>query len=723
MDSTIVLGAVGFTIAPLTMVGSFTYDSVASASSVAGLSPVVCFMFLMDLDGKISGKLTYQYTKTSYHADGFNITKKNFKETNNKIKYQTPAKEFTVGDYNVEFFNTEQEAEWSREKALGTHTIMANAEMTFLFDLGGGIGLLVWGINAAQLKVAGYAEAKLGGSFTVSYKEGSSWDGIDSSIDGYFGLEAGLLFDASARILAKTGVGDFGLDTDWEHRNKLFDWGISSLGISGTITTPSLIENVPDQGLEGVTVKLTERNTNSAPIITTTNAEGKYSFKNLGADTSYDVELIKDGYVQKRELSSDKQISLGKTSEKKKNFSMSRNLFNKVTGSVEAAGSYKKIASAKITLTNLSNNKVYETYTDANGNYTIGEVNDVKTGVTPAYYRMVISAYDYKPVTKMILISNDTASTISLDSISMVSGYSGDEDCRIEGYVRDFATGQIVDQQLKLYLRRGLNSTTGRIIKTFTLNEDGLFRFYVPAGNYTIEVKDPRFLVSDREKYLTTHFNVTASSNLNTIQQSFYVSRSKSDDQIRIVLTWGNSPSDLDSHLVGPSASGTSKFHTYYSNKTYSYKNKKYDDLDLDDTTSYGPETTTIYKRLLNGTYSFYVHNYTNRDSWYSSALSNSGATVKVYYGQSSKEVATFLVPRNKIGTLWHVFDYDPVRNKLTEKGEIYNRSDPSSIGLLSTSPDTEENYENDLPDDISDNERENLELIFDNLEEKSVDE
>ena len=38
-------------------------------------------------------------------------------------------------------------------------------------------------------------------------------------------------------------------------------------------------------------------------------------------------------------------------------------------------------------------------------------------------------------------------------------------------------------------------------------------------------------------------------------------------DQLRIVLRWGATPSDLDSHLVGTGDDG--KFHTFYSSKTY----------------------------------------------------------------------------------------------------------------------------------------------------------
>ena len=71
------------------------------------------------------------------------------------------------------------------------------------------------------------------------------------------------------------------------------------------------------------------------------------------------------------------------------------------------------------------------------------------------------------------------------------------------------------------------------------------------------------------------------------------------------------SKSDLDSHLVGPKKDGNGSFHIAYYDKTYSEGDTKYADLDLDDTSSYGPETTTVYNMNETGTYSFYVHDFT----------------------------------------------------------------------------------------------------------------
>ena len=77
-------------------------------------------------------------------------------------------------------------------------------------------------------------------------------------------------------------------------------------------------------------------------------------------------------------------------------------------------------------------------------------------------------------------------------------------------------------------------------------------------------------------------------------------------------------------------------------------------ELDLDDLSSYGPETVTIYDQI-DGTYRFSVHDYTNRSSESSTALSNSGAQVRIYKGSGLLE--TFNVPTNMGGTLWTVFE------------------------------------------------------------------
>lgn len=59
-------------------------------------------------------------------------------------------------------------------------------------------------------------------------------------------------------------------------------------------------------------------------------------------------------------------------------------------------------------------------------------------------------------------------------------------------------------------------------------------------------------------------------------------------DGMRVVLSWGEKPFDLDSHLIFPGG------HIYFDSKEGTDAN-----LDVDDTDSYGPETVTISKSIL----------------------------------------------------------------------------------------------------------------------------
>ena len=43
------------------------------------------------------------------------------------------------------------------------------------------------------------------------------------------------------------------------------------------------------------------------------------------------------------------------------------------------------------------------------------------------------------------------------------------------------------------------------------------------------------------------------------------------EGDLRIVLTWGEEPSDLDSHLIGPAVEEGTKFHTWYGNEDYTH--------------------------------------------------------------------------------------------------------------------------------------------------------
>lgn len=122
-------------------------------------------------------------------------------------------------------------------------------------------------------------------------------------------------------------------------------------------------------------------------------------------------------------------------------------------------------------------------------------------------------------------------------------------------------------------------------------------------------------------------------------------------DGMRIVLNWGQSPEDLDSHLVFPNN------HIFYSSKTGDQSN-----LDVDDTDSYGPETITIDQKKFGENYYYFVHDFSNKDNSNTKSLSNSDAKVFVYVGQTLTK--TYYVPKNQVGNIWNIF-------KINSNGEI----------------------------------------------------
>ncbi|MDR6918946.1 hypothetical protein J2X66_005851 [Pseudomonas sp. 3296] len=114
-------------------------------------------------------------------------------------------------------------------------------------------------------------------------------------------------------------------------------------------------------------------------------------------------------------------------------------------------------------------------------------------------------------------------------------------------------------------------------------------------------------------------------------------------DGLRVVLTWGKTPEDLDSHMIFPG-----------NNIYFGRKNGTDAELDVDDIDSYGPETITLQKKHYGDTYVYSVHDFTNISHPNSRQLSNSEAKVFVYMGQSL--VRTYDVPQNRSGNLWTVF-------------------------------------------------------------------
>jgi hypothetical protein len=166
-------------------------------------------------------------------------------------------------------------------------------------------------------------------------------------------------------------------------------------------------------------------------------------------------------------------------------------------------------------------------------------------------------------------------------------------------------------------------------IITFPEQEDGF---------YTLEFS--------KQGYITSKVEFEVKLN-NVFTNNISVSPVLKGDYMRIVLDWGQRPSDLDLHLEKEGG-----YHISYRN-THSA-----DDgsvlLDHDAMYGFGPETITLMETELRSVYRLYVHDYTNGNRSSSAELARSGAVVRVY-GRNGL-LRTFYLPPNLRGTRWDVF-------------------------------------------------------------------
>ncbi|KAI7259972.1 hypothetical protein KC345_g10176 [Hortaea werneckii] len=224
-----------------------------------------------------------------------------------------------------------------------------------------------------------------------------------------------------------------------------------------------------------------------------------------------------------------------------------------------------------------------------------------------------------------------------------------------EGTIRDVDNHPVAG--MTIHFRRGLAVTTGAISASVVTDADGKYFANLPPGIYTGELS--------KAGYITTYVVGTSLTYLKNINQDATAIKIPAEDEIRIVLTWGQYPRDEDSHLIGPSPDNQS-FHTWYSRPQYSYNGELYADLDHDDTTSYGPETTTIRKRV-DGNYTFYVHNYSGNGINQTETLAASEAKVEIYNGNNATPVKTYHIPvADSKSIYWNVFDMKVAGSELT---------------------------------------------------------
>lgn len=202
-------------------------------------------------------------------------------------------------------------------------------------------------------------------------------------------------------------------------------------------------------------------------------------------------------------------------------------------------------------------------------------------------YEVLFEKDGYIPIRNEVIIAS--GGTIHNTSMEIISNeYAGTG--TVKGQIINALNADPVGGGIELTVQRGINVSEEEVIATTQTNQEGRYSLTLPAGNYTVLLHDGQ----DQRRYRDDKFYIKVLGNMTLDGQDGEMIPILDEDEIRVVLTWGASPRDLDSHMTGPASDGD-RFHVFYSHKKYTENGIKKVGLDVDDTTSYGPETITIY--------------------------------------------------------------------------------------------------------------------------------
>lgn len=209
--------------------------------------------------------------------------------------------------------------------------------------------------------------------------------------------------------------------------------------------------------------------------------------------------------------------------------------------------------------------------------------------------------------------------------------------CLVSGKITSGSNGAVVSGAT-VRVRSGLNNKSGSYASGSAMtNSGGNYSLSLAKGTYTLEVS--------KGGYTKGYINVSATGSV-CEDQNIAINPIADVEKIRIVLTWGDSPKDLDSH-VQFYMDGV--FHDIsFANASFSKDGVEYVKMDRDDTNACGPEMITIY-RPDEAEYSYYVYNFSGDGS-----IAGSDAKVDVYLGD--KVIATYYAPDTGTGNSWEVF-------------------------------------------------------------------
>jgi len=222
---------------------------------------------------------------------------------------------------------------------------------------------------------------------------------------------------------------------------------------------------------------------------------------------------------------------------------------------------------------------------------------------------------------------------------------------------------------------------------TVTVNSDGRFCVPVPVSrSYTCRVGDSSGWI-DSGDYISgtapatvVDFPVTTCPADGCEETTGFIFASPI---LTTTLTWGLNPADLDSHTIG------SNVHVYFVDKDTDFTkgsltSSPFIALDTDDTTSYGPEVTTVMPSVADGIYCFYVYKYSGTGLISQESTDQNGDPKRGTVTVIGEGVArTFTVPSDNPGS----YDYWRLYSVEFEGGTVKSGTFNIHNDLVETEP------------------------------------
>jgi len=231
-------------------------------------------------------------------------------------------------------------------------------------------------------------------------------------------------------------------------------------------------------------------------------------------------------------------------------------------------------------------------------------------------------------------LTSDESGRLFGFSITAIEAATEDEiKTAVSGKVTDMLTGNAISGATVSVYRHAADEEV--VIETVT-DQNGIYNMNLSIDTYAIVITKDGYIAYEGEltvqqeeiEHNVSMFSIIASA------------------QYRMVLTWGSTPSDLDSHLVGETSAG-SEYHVHYSMKNAYDGDLLACNLDVDDTSGYGPEVITLTPTS-DTPYYYYIYNYSG-----SGSIPTSGAHVTVYKG--SEILYEIDAPSEGNGRYWNV--------------------------------------------------------------------